>query len=55
MNPYRWFWQVFLCRLEPFSHEWRRHLMHWSWVYVIAAGGLGAFLMWLILHLGGFL
>jgi len=39
VNLYYWFWHDFLCRLEPFTFEWRRHVAKW-WLVDIIVGAL---------------
>ena len=53
---YYWYWHDFLCRREPFTHEFRRRLkLQWWVVLVIVVHTIvPAFDCWLLLHLGKF-
>lgn len=57
---YHWFWHDFLCRLEPFTFQFRRMskahpVVFWGTVGTICSSlltGLG-FMVWFILHIQG--
>jgi len=54
---YKWFWRDFLCRLEPFTYQFRRQKQAWGvvwWIVSVSglAGGIG-FGVWLFLHIIG--
>jgi len=34
-KAYKWFWQDFLCRTEPFTFEFRRMAKKWPVIWVI--------------------
>ena len=37
-NAYKWFWYDFLCRKEPFTWQFRRHLDKWWGFWVVVYG-----------------
>jgi len=53
-NAYYWLWHEFLCRLEPFTNEFRRHVAKW-WIFDISFFGVctGVFLWMLLFPLSG--
>jgi len=51
---YIWVWRDFVCRLEPWTYEWRRHVAKWWWLDIIFFGvGTGLFLWMLLFPLAG--
>ena len=51
---YKWFWHDLLHRKEPFTYQIRRHVKVWWLLWVIGGGLGGGFIVWFLLHLGGF-
>jgi hypothetical protein len=53
-NLYTFLWRDFLCRLEPFTYEFRRHVTRWWWLDIVFFGiGTGVFLWMLLFPLAG--
>jgi len=46
---YTFFWRDFLCRLEPFTYQFRRMATKWTWIWIIGLS-LGAivYVIWLV-------
>jgi hypothetical protein len=51
---YYWWWHDFVCRLEPYTYEFRRHVAKWWWLDIVFFGiGFGVFLWMLLYPLSG--
>ncbi|MBU0964706.1 hypothetical protein KKC06_06730 [Patescibacteria group bacterium] len=46
---YYWLWHDFLCRLEPFTYEFRRHVAKWWLLDIIFFGVTTGVFLWMLL------
>lgn len=47
-DMYYWWWHDFVCRLEPYTHQWRRQVAKWWLLDIILAGAGAAAFIWML-------